>query len=426
MLGGFFREEVMRARSESWLAPVRLQAPRFGWPCFAAALVFVAAVTALLCFGSFTRREVVNGALAPDQGLLMLTPFSAGTVSRVLVAEGARVRAGDALIEISGEQDSASLGNTHASVISQLELKRERLNADRQAQAQLYAAQQRELRGRIELLDAQLDNTHEQIRLQGQRADSARQLYEQWVGAAEKGVMTKVQLLQQHDVAMQNQGQLKELQKRAIELREQRTQLRSQLEQIPATLEGKRNEIDRQLADIAGLVSENEAKRAVVLRAPVDGGVGNLLVHVGQQVTPQQPLIALLPRGARLRAELWVPSSAVGFVTPGDRVLLRYQAFPYQKFGRHAGRVAEISRSAITSQEASSLLGQQVDDARYRVVVDLEAQDIAANGRRELLRPGMVLDADILLEKRRLIEWMFEPVYEMTSRVSDHPVERRG
>ncbi|MBO9766136.1 HlyD family efflux transporter periplasmic adaptor subunit [Xanthomonas phaseoli pv. dieffenbachiae] len=379
-----------------------------------------------MCLGSFTRHEAVNGALVPDRGLLTLTPLSAGIVSNAFVAEGARVRAGEPIVEISGEQDSTSLGDTQASVISQLEIKRGRLNADLQAQNQLYAAQQRDLGRRVALLQAQMDNTAEQIRLQRQRADSALGLYEQWVSAAEKGILTKVQLLQQQDIAIQNQAQLKELQKRALDLRVEHSQLQSQLEQTPATLEAKRNEIARQIADVAQSLSETEARRSVVLRAPTDGIVTNLLVHAGQPVGAQQPLITLLPKDIKLRAELWVPSRAVGFVTRGDRVLLRYQAFPYQKFGRHAGRVVDVSRSAISSKEVSSLLGQQIDEARYRVVVELESQHILANGRQESLRPGMALDADILLEKRRLIEWMFEPVYEMTSRLSDDSAGQRG
>ncbi|WP_017171317.1 HlyD family efflux transporter periplasmic adaptor subunit, partial [Xanthomonas phaseoli] len=238
--------------------------------------------------------------------------------------------------------------------------------------------------------------------------------------------LTKVQLLQQQDIAIQNQAQLKELQKHALDLRVEHSQLQSQLEQTPATLEAKRNEIARQIADVAQSLSETEARRSVVLRAPTDGIVTNLLVHAGQPVGAQQPLITLLPKDIKLRAELWVPSKAVGFVTRGDSVLLRYQAFPYQKFGRHAGRVVDVSRSAISSKEVSSLLGQQIDDARYRVVVELESQHILANGRQESLRPGMALDADILLEKRRLIEWMFEPVYDMTSRLSDDSTGQRG
>ncbi len=426
MADGFFREEVFRARREGWLGAVRLDAPRFGWAYFWVSIALLVIVLALLCIGSYTRREAVNGTLVPDRGLLTLTPSASGRVVRTFAKEGANVRAGQPLVEISGEQDSASLGDTQASVIAQLRLKRERLRSDIEEQRSLSQAQDRDLRTRIALLKSQIASTEEQVVLQRQRAESAARLYEQWSSPGNRGVLTKVQLLQQQDVAIQNQAQLKDLQKRSLELRQQQSQLRTQLEQLPATLIGKNNEIDRQLADVAQSISESEARRAVILRAPSDGIVGNLLVYPGQPVAAQQPLMTLLPRDTRLRAELWVSSRAVGFVSPGDRVVLRYQAFPYQKFGRHAGRVAEISRSAMSSGDLTRLLGQDIKEQRYRVIVELGSQNVVAYGRQEPLRPGMALDADILLERRHLIEWMFEPVYELASGMRDTPSNERG
>jgi membrane fusion protein len=96
-----------------------------------------------------------------------------------------------------------------------------------------------------------------------------------------------------------------------------------------------------------------------------------------------------------LQAQLLVPSRPVGFIEPGDRVLLRYQAFPYQKFGHHGGKVIRVSRSAINPETT----GAQTTEPYYRVLVALDRQDITAYGRPEPLRPGMVLDADILGER---------------------------
>ena len=77
------------------------------------------------------------------------------------------------------------------------------------------------------------------------------------------------------------------------------------------------------------------------------GLVANRLVEPGQAVQAGQPLVSLLPEGSVLQAQLLVPSRAIGFIEEGDRVLLRYQAYPYQKFGHHVGRVVRISRSAL-------------------------------------------------------------------------------
>ncbi|MFA6231372.1 MAG: HlyD family efflux transporter periplasmic adaptor subunit [Rhodanobacter sp.] len=136
-------------------------------------------------------------------------------------------------------------------------------------------------------------------------------------------------MLQQHDTALQNLVQLKELNGQAFQLRQQSEQLQGQLNQLPATVSGKRNDTEGQLADVAQSLAQNAAHRAVLLRAPADGTVANVLVHPGQTVTAQQPLLTVLPAHAQLLAELWVPSRSVGFIHTGEPVVMRYQAYPY-------------------------------------------------------------------------------------------------
>ncbi|MFZ0870192.1 MAG: hypothetical protein WAM90_05630 [Rhodanobacter sp.] len=55
-------------------------------------------------------------------------------------------------------------------------------------------------------------------------------------------------------------------------------------------------------------------------------------------------------------------------------------------------------------------------EALYRVDVILASQTINTYGRKEALKPSMALDADLLLDDRRVIEWIFEPLYGMGHR----------
>ena len=137
------------------------------------------------------------------------------------------------------------------------------------------------------------------------------------------------------------------------------------------------------------------------------------LVEAGQAVQSGQPILSLLPEGSRLRAQLLVPSSAIGFVKRGDRVLLRYQAYPYQKFGSHGGTVVRVSKSAIGANAGREGTNESV----YRVLVELDGQSVLAYGHAEALRPGMLLEADILGERRRLYEWILEPIYSITGKL---------
>lgn len=107
-----------------------------------------------------------------------------------------------------------------------------------------------------------------------------------------------------------------------------------------------------------------------------------------------------------------VPSAAIGFVKPGDRVLLRYQAYPYQKFGSHEGKVLRVSRSATPLPNSAGANSEPM----YRVLVSLHQQSVQAYGHPEALLPGMRLEADVMGERRRLFEWVLEPLYSVTGR----------
>lgn len=119
-----------------------------------------------------------------------------------------------------------------------------------------------------------------------------------------------------------------------------------------------------------------------------------------------------------MEAELLVPSSAIGFIAPGDTVLLRYQAFPYEKFGLQQGRLSRISRSALSPGELGASIGNVLQgESYYRVTVALKRQSVMAYGKPEMLKPGMLLQANIIGERRSLVEWVFEPLYALQSKL---------
>jgi membrane fusion protein len=182
-------------------------------------------------------------------------------------------------------------------------------------------------------------------------------------------------------------------------------------------------EIEREIALLAGTAAENAAKQTIVIRAERDGIVTAVLAEPGQSVTPASALASLLPADAQLQAQLFAPSSAVGFVRPSQRVQLRYQAFPYQKFGHHAGQVLQVSRTPLQAAELAGLplpeamKGAASAEPLYRITVSLDRQAVQAYGQAQPLVAGMQLEADVLLDRRRLIEWIFEPLISVTGRV---------
>jgi membrane fusion protein len=95
---------------------------------------------------------------------------------------------------------------------------------------------------------------------------------------------------------------------------------------------------------------------------------------------------------------------------------LRYAAYPYQKFGMGKGEVTEVSRSPYVVQELpthiAATLGalSQGGDPVYRVTVSIKDQAVQAYGLAHTLKAGMLAEADVVQDTRRLWEWVLEPI----------------
>jgi membrane fusion protein len=127
----------------------------------------------------------------------------------------------------------------------------------------------------------------------------------------------------------------------------------------------------------------------------------------------------LVPLNSNLQARLFAPSATIGFVRPGDKVLIRYQAYPYQKFGLHEGVVAAVSTAALPSAELAGFVLPDVPTGEpvYGITVNLQSQTVQTFGQPQALQAGLRLDADILQETRKLYEWMLEPLYSITGKM---------
>jgi membrane fusion protein len=173
----------------------------------------------------------------------------------------------------------------------------------------------------------------------------------------------------------------------------------------------------RNMAMLEQELADSEGQREVVVLAPQEGTVTAILAQPGQTVSTDRPLLSLVPAGSTLKAELFSPSRSVGFVHPHQPVLLRYQAYPYQKFGHHKGEVIAVSKSPLQPGELPFPLPSNTAESVYRIDVALAAQTVMAYGTPQALQAGMQLEASILLDRRRLFEWILEPLYTLTGKM---------
>ena len=413
-----FRPQALAAQQTRWLGEIHIATPPRRWIVVSVALLFTAAIVAYLFLGEYTRRETVPGTLVPAAGLLNLDALQAGVVRQLFAHVGQRVQAGQPLLEIDGSPASAQLGSAAAVEIAQLRDEQLKLQGDLLDQRALARSQAEALRSHVASLDVQLAQVSGEIALERQSVGSLEALLAKIEPLGKKGYVSALEIQQQQLAALNARAQLKSLRSQRAALQAQVSDAQQQLAQVPLQIATQRHATQNQLAQLQSTLAQIEAQARQVLRAPRAGMVSALVVKPGMSVSAGETLLSLEPRHSRLIAQLLVPSSAIGFIHRHERVLLRYQAFPYQQFGLRHGSVAEVSRSALDPTEAAALLGAPSKASFYRVLVRLHRQTVRAYGRWRALKPGMALTADVMLDQRPLIDWIFQPLLGLKQRMA--------
>ncbi|MEO5697889.1 MAG: HlyD family efflux transporter periplasmic adaptor subunit [Burkholderiaceae bacterium] len=384
------------------------------------ALLVAALLVTFLVLGEYTRKARVSGHLVPDRGVIRLVATQPATVVESHVVEGRSVHRGDILFVLAVGQVTSS-GDTQAAVQETLVSREKSLRGAAQRRHLLEKSQLAGLDRQIADLSDELVAMKSEFDLQSQRLVLAQQAHAQFESLRKDNFISAAQVRTKAEEVLNVRAQLQSLERQRSVRQREIASLQVQRRELPLKADAAQGEIERDLAALAQQSVESEARQRIVVRAPQDGMISGVLAAPGQSVNPSVALASLLPAGAKLQAQLFAPSSAVGFVRAKQSVQLRYQAFPYQKFGHQAGEVIQVSRSPLQPSELAGLSlpasASASGEPLYRITVALDRQSVAAYGEAQALSPGMQLEADVLLDRRRLIEWLFEPVLGIAGRV---------
>lgn len=409
-----FRPEALQAQSQQWLGSVQLVRPlALSW-LTAGVLVTAVVVATFLCLAPYTRKATVPGVLVPDKGLVRVVPPAAGTVLERRVAEGQTVQAGDVLFVLALER-SRLLPEVQAQVQRSLDDRRRSLGETARAQQVLAQSRLLAFERRLQALQTELQQLDVEASMQQQRLTLAEQGLARLQTLQAEQFISPAQAQAKSEEVLALRATAQGLARQRAGLLRERAEIEGERQALPALTDSAASSLSRELAQADRDAAEQDAEQRWVLRAPQAGTVGTVLAEVGQSVSGASALATLVPQGSVLQAQLYAPSSAVGFVQPGQAVRLRYEAFPYQKYGQQAARVTQVSRVPLASAEmaALSLSAATSAEPMFRITVALDGAPQATMP----LSAGMRLQADVLLEERRLIEWLFEPLLGLRSRL---------
>ena len=406
MAEALFRQEVIDARRHRLAGTVVAAVPPSSrlYTMIVAAVALIALL--VLAFGNYAVTANVRGIVAYDAGLARVATNAAGEVRQILVVPGTVVKAGMPLVSLSTAQGSRGLAEQIAQIERQLE----------QIDHQLVLAGS-STHADAAALDQQRSGLAETIAsLERQQTIGAGQ-----IDLAERGVARYGRLAKQGAASQSRVDEARNelLTRRATHeaLGERLTEARTKTGAIALQINQRALDGDKSrsllLAQRAALVSQREDFRRadnIILTAPVAGEVTDISAEVGQHVAPNASLVTIVPAGSRIEAWLYAPSNAIGFARPGERVRLRFDAYPYQKYGWGEGTVIAISRAPIDPAMVDGSVRPAEPSFRVRVSI---ASMGAIPMPRDTLRPGMTLSADLVLRQRSLIALLFGQINGM-------------
>jgi membrane fusion protein len=408
-----FRPESLKARQVAWLGRPALA---LGLPTRAITIVvlLLAAVAAsLIAFGSYARRINLRGVVVPQSGLVKISAPTGGWIQSINVADGQEVAEGAILYHVNVDTTTSN-GDLQQTIIRALTTDRAGLGQEIARKNRIRDEQDGMLGNKLDNLNAQIAQMGVQIATESGFEQNLQQEFKRTSTLASQGLSTRNETDVRKQAWMAAKDRVEELKSTQMRLQAELIDTRYQLatndlqtgNDIDA-LSGKVSEIDQQIAS-------SEARHSIEIRAPAAGTVTAVIGHPGQLVAAGSPMLTIVPKNARMRAELLAPSSAIGFIHARERVLLRYSAFPYQKFGQYWGTVVDLSHAALPQQELNSLLedtSQKASGTLYRVSVEPDTQFVSIYGKDEQIPASMIVEAFVLLDKRPLYQWILQPLY---------------
>lgn len=416
MSNGLFRAQVRAHAESAWLGRIVLIRPLSFTFLTACALAIGVMLAAFFCFAEYTRKARLEGVLAPEMGIVKIVAQQAGIVESVRAAEGDAVERDATLVTLGDGREAAGREEIGGAVAARLAERRaalERQRASTQAAARTEIAA---LATRAEGLARELAQLDREIATQAGRNEISERGVDRAHRLEDIGFLSAAALDRERDAAIEQRARLESLERTRLALARDLEGARFDADAARERAEAQLASIDTQRASVEQERLERELQYRPALVAPAAGTVAAVLVEPGQMVLAGATLATLIPRGSRLEAHLYSPSRSIGFVRAGQEVLLRYVAYPHQKFGTYRARVLAISRNPLPAAELGFVPPDGSREPLYRIKAALDSQSVLAYGRAQPLRAGMQVEADVLLDRRRLVEWIFEPLLSLAGR----------
>lgn len=412
-----YRSEALSYQRDNTFSKVILKSPILLKVLSLMSGILIAIFLFFIFYGSYTKKTTVQGQLLPEQGIIRVySPIKAKVIKKQ-IKNGDTVKKGDVLYIVTSERNTKN-GDINKVII-------ERLNS----QINELESEQNNIKIQFEDYCLSIDKQNKKIQdavnsLEKRTVTQRKKLYlidkelSRYKTLMNTGVISPSLLEQQQTRQLDQQDTLDSLRLQKETLQQQQLSLLSDKLEKKNAYTAQNSQLIQSIMSLKNERSQYESNKEIIITAPIDGIISNALPESGQSVDPEKTLLSIIPQVSKLEAVLYVSSSDIGFIYEGQEILIRYESFPYEKFGQYRGIVSGISHSSINYDETSDTYFFNKDKGKplYIVKAKIMKQSVTTYGNQSALLPGMQLEADIMTETRKIYEWVLEPLFSVTGR----------
>lgn len=378
-----------------------------------------------------TETAVTRGQIMPAGSVHLVEHLEGGIVDEILVQDGQVITEAQPLMRLVSAQATAELESLQAREAG-LASRAERLRAfvaerapdfskiedypelvaDQEAilelQEEARSSQQEVLLSRIDQrrielkgLDEQKGNLDKQIRITTEQVQMRRNL-------VDKGLDSRVNLLDSERRLTEIRGDLLRVMGAISQTREAMHEAEGSLVELEATL---RNDALREMGDVTAQLAEVRESRArledrvvrLTVVAPVGGVVQGLVTRtIGSVVAPGELLMEIVPMDDGLVAEVQILPRDIGHLAVGQPAKVKVTSYDVARFGALKGKLQYVSASTFQDEEGEPF---------FKGIISLDRYYVGDNPIRNLVLPGMIVDADISTGRKTLLQYLLKPVY---------------
>jgi len=410
--------------------------------------IIIGLFVVLLLMASLVKVDVVvvgSGRLTTDTPPIMLQSMNRAIIKEIKVRAGDAVTKGQVLATLDPtftQADLATVTIQQQSLIAQVRRLEAELNdqpfvaasmasADDLLQVNLYTQRKAQYASQLRIYDEEIQRRRANIRTtedhrdsQSKQLDIAREVEGMRAAMYKKEIGSKLNHLEAQSARMRIEQDIEDSSNRLSELKHD---LQSKEAERQAFIDQWRHQVLESLINAraeASKTGEGVTKAAllndlIVVTAPEDGIVLDVAKRsVGSIMREAELFVTIMRSGVPLVAEISINSTDVGYTRVGDEVILKVDAFPYQRHGYMEGKLLTVSEESIAATPAAGaeqdvLLppSQSGGGAFHRGRVNLDISKKLENmppGAK--LIPGMTLTAEIKVGSRTVMSYFLNPI----------------